>query len=225
MGERGPPTPIVTLVDKSVNALYWSPRGDHVVLAGMQVRCSAAPRPVPSPPLRPLPPQNLSGTLEFYDIEQRKTYATAEHERCSEVLWDPSGRMVATTKVQPLRGDVTTRDTVENGFVLWTFQGARLSETLKSRVYSFAWRPRPEGCVGGGRAGLHGGGRGGAPDSVPSSCAASSQTMRRATSPRTSRSTLRACRTRTARCGRRGVLLCGRGPQDEAVAPASSLGD
>lgn len=89
--------------------------------------------------------QNLSGSLEFYDIEQKKSYAAAEHDRCSDVIWDPSGRFVATTKVQPLRGEITTRDTVENGYVLWTFQGVRVTESFKPRVYSFAWRPRPEG--------------------------------------------------------------------------------
>lgn len=38
IGERGPPTPIVTLTDKPYNTLFWSPRGEQVVLAGMQVR-------------------------------------------------------------------------------------------------------------------------------------------------------------------------------------------
>ncbi len=34
---QGAPTPIVTLTDKSCNTLYWSPRGEQIVLAGMQV--------------------------------------------------------------------------------------------------------------------------------------------------------------------------------------------
>jgi hypothetical protein len=55
--------------------------------------------------------------------------------------------MVASIKVQPLRGEITTRDTVENGYVLWSFQGVRMADSFKPRVYSFSWRPRPEGCV------------------------------------------------------------------------------
>jgi hypothetical protein len=85
--------------------------------------------------------QSLGGQLEFYDVGARKSFATVEHMQVVEVLtsrgpfyvacfflqatglsWDPSGRMVATYKTQPLGGEVATRETVENGYMLWTFQ-------------------------------------------------------------------------------------------------------
>jgi translation initiation factor 3 subunit B len=35
------------------------------------------------------------------------------------------------------------RDTVENGYVLWTFQGVRVHEATKTKMWQFEWRPRP----------------------------------------------------------------------------------
>ena len=46
---------------------------------------------------------SASGTLEFYDVET-KALAIKEHYRANQVMWDPSGRTVATVVSQPISG-------------------------------------------------------------------------------------------------------------------------
>jgi hypothetical protein len=61
--------------------------------------------------------------LEFWDIDEELSTAEEEHFMCNGVYWDPSGRMVATVVTQPMTGPVPVRNTLENGYNLWTFQG------------------------------------------------------------------------------------------------------
>ena len=75
-------------------AVHWSPRGEHIVLAAMAN-------------------SNNHGQLEFYDCEHKKSFASAEHSQLSGLDWDPSGRMLATYKVQPVNREPTTRETVQ----------------------------------------------------------------------------------------------------------------
>ena len=120
---------LFNLEEKACNSLAWSPRGENLLLLGSA---------------------NLGGLLEFYNVEQRRSFGSAEHPQASGAVWDPSGRLVATLKAQPLPRpgmDVAIRETVENGYSLWTFQGARVFEASKPKLFGLAWRPRPE-CVG-----------------------------------------------------------------------------
>ena len=94
---RSPPRALTAALPLSAllfEAVHWSPRGEHVVLAAMANT-------------------NNHGALEFYDVEHRKSFGTAEHAQLSGVEWDPSGRIVATTKVQPVNREPTTRETVQ----------------------------------------------------------------------------------------------------------------
>ncbi len=74
---------IETLSGKQCNRIFWSPRGSIIVMASIG--------------------ESASGTLEFYDCVN-KTLAVKEHYRCSEVAWDPSGRVVSTCVKQPIDG-------------------------------------------------------------------------------------------------------------------------
>lgn len=103
-----------TYPNKNANKLVWSPRGRHLVLAG----------------LKP-----LSGQLEFFNADDGETMATSEHLMCTDVDWDPTGRYVATS--------VTSMHDMENGFNMWTFHGKLLYKRSKEMFLQFSWRPRP----------------------------------------------------------------------------------
>lgn len=124
--ERGVPTLLFTVNDRTINTLHWSPRGEFMVFAGLQIN---------------------SGYLEFFDVERRKSLGTTSHDVATNLLWDPSGRLVATIKTQPLSGNISTRDTVGNGYTLWTFQGTRVYEAIKPKMFQFIWRPRMENLL------------------------------------------------------------------------------
>jgi translation initiation factor 3 subunit B len=85
----------------------------------------------------------LSIQLEFWDIDEEMSTAEEEHFMCNGVFWDPSGRMVATVVTQPMTGPVPVRNTLENGYNLWTFQGALVRKEQTQMFYQFQWRPRP----------------------------------------------------------------------------------
>jgi len=85
---------------------------------------------------------SASGTLDFYDISQKKLIASKEHYRANAVLWDPSGRTVTTTVSQPIEGG-HFKFAMDNGFIIWTFQGKQLMQQNFETFYQFQWRPRP----------------------------------------------------------------------------------
>ncbi|KAI3831845.1 hypothetical protein MKX03_022217 [Papaver bracteatum] len=102
---------LTTLQGKNASALHWSPSGRFIVLAG------------------------LNGELEFYDVEELETMATAEHFMATNIEWDPTGRYVTTA--------VTSVHEMENGFNIWSFTGKLLYKISKDHFHQFLWRPRP----------------------------------------------------------------------------------
>ncbi|KAK2643511.1 hypothetical protein Ddye_025274 [Dipteronia dyeriana] len=104
---------LTTLKGKQANALFWSPSGRFIVLAGLK---------------------GFNGQLEFYNVDELETMATAEHFMATDIEWDPTGRYVATA--------VTSVHEMENGFNVWSFNGKLLYRTLKDRFFQFLWRPR-----------------------------------------------------------------------------------
>jgi len=109
-----------TLKGKQCNCMFWSPAGGVIILAGLG--------------------ESASGSLEFYDVDT-KTLTIKEHYRANEVLWDPSGRTVATCVAQPVDGG-HFKFAMDNGFNLWTFQGKQLFQQSFETFYQFQWRPR-----------------------------------------------------------------------------------
>mmetsp|Transcript_46089 Transcript_46089/g.110990 ORF Transcript_46089/g.110990 Transcript_46089/m.110990 type:complete len:611 (+) Transcript_46089:230-2062(+) len=108
-------THLKTLEKKTVNEIYWSPAGHHVVLAGMK---------------------NLNGVLNFFDVDALESMSEDEHFMCTDLEWDPTGRYV-TTYVSAFR------QPMENGFTIWNFAGKRLHVVNRDKFFQFIWRPRP----------------------------------------------------------------------------------
>ncbi len=87
---------------------------------------------------------NINGQLEFWDVDSQLSMSTQEHFMCNQISWDPSGRVVCTAVTRPMFGnDASIRYQLENGYKLWTFQGAPMFEVQKPEFYQFVWRPRP----------------------------------------------------------------------------------
>lgn len=103
-----------TFPNKQANALFWSPAGRHLIIAGLK---------------------GLNGQLEFFDADALETMATGEHFMATDIDWDSTGRFVATS--------VTSVHQMENGFIMWSFSGQQLYKVQKDRFYQFLWRPRP----------------------------------------------------------------------------------
>lgn len=110
-----------TLPGKQCNCLFWSPAGENIILASLG--------------------DSASGQLEFYNVKT-KSLVVKEHYRCNQLLWDPSGRTVATIVSQPIQGG-HFKFAMDNGYILWTFQGKQLHQTSFETFYQFQWRPRP----------------------------------------------------------------------------------
>ena len=62
---------LITLKGKQANALFWSPTGRFIILAGLK---------------------GFNGQLEFYNVDELETMATAEHFMATDIEWDPTGR-------------------------------------------------------------------------------------------------------------------------------------
>ncbi|KAI3936147.1 hypothetical protein MKX01_021427 [Papaver californicum] len=105
---------LTTFKGKNANALYWSPSGRFILLAGLR---------------------HLNGQLEFYNVDELETMTTGEHFMATEIEWDPTGRYVATA--------VTSIHEMENGFNIWSFNGKLLYRHSRDHFYQFLWRPRP----------------------------------------------------------------------------------
>ncbi|GMI19180.1 hypothetical protein TeGR_g2223, partial [Tetraparma gracilis] len=112
---------VTTLKDRQCNTLYWSPAGNMIVLASLG--------------------ESSSGSLEFYDVSAGEVLAVREHYRATEVVWDPSGRTLATCVVQPLAGGYF-KFAMDNGYIIWGSQGKQLFQQAYELFYQFAWRPR-----------------------------------------------------------------------------------
>lgn len=111
---------VETLDNRQCNSLYWSPAGSTIIMASLG--------------------EAASGTLEFYDVDSR-TMVVKEHYRCTQVNWDPSGRTVATAVAQPIGGG-SFKFAMDNGYIIWSFQGKQLVQHSFETFYQFLWRPR-----------------------------------------------------------------------------------
>ncbi|KAF5375109.1 hypothetical protein D9758_000175 [Tetrapyrgos nigripes] len=125
-----------TLSNRTSNAIRWSPRGRHVVLATVG--------------------SSSKSELEFWDLDFNnedpnrrdgqvakedwgssiQLLGTADHYGVTDVEWDPSGRYLATSAS-------AWTHTLENGYAIWDFRGQELLKQIQDRFKQFLWRPRP----------------------------------------------------------------------------------
>ncbi|KAF9015242.1 translation initiation factor eIF-3b [Cyathus striatus] len=123
-----------TLPSRTSNAIRWSPRGRHAVLATVG--------------------SSSKSELEFWDLdfnnEDRKEgqgskeewgsgiqmLGSADHYGVTDVEWDPSGRYLATSAS-------AWTHTLENGYAIWDFRGQEQVKHIQDRFKQFIWRPRP----------------------------------------------------------------------------------
>ncbi|ESQ30354.1 hypothetical protein EUTSA_v10012256mg [Eutrema salsugineum] len=76
MQNLGKVSKLATLKDKQADALFWSPRGKYIVVAGLK--------------------GSFSGQFEFFDVDKLETMNKAEHLMATDIAWGPTGRYVAT---------------------------------------------------------------------------------------------------------------------------------
>lgn len=111
---------VTTLEGKQCNCLFWSPAGQTIILGSLG--------------------DSASGTLEFYDVDTQ-SLVIKEHYRANNVIWDPSGRTVATVVSQPIGGG-HYKFAMDNGYIIWSFQGKQLHQQSFETFYQLLWRPR-----------------------------------------------------------------------------------
>ncbi|KAL1921130.1 uncharacterized protein VTP21DRAFT_10846 [Calcarisporiella thermophila] len=123
-----------TMDKKSCNALFFSPKGRHLVLATLR--------------------STTVWDLEFWDLDfegvgEKKDAKKedpamgvqqmnkVEHFGVTEVEWDPTGRYVAA-------GASVWRHTMENGYGVYDFRGQLLYKQHIDKFKQLLWRPRPK---------------------------------------------------------------------------------
>lgn len=108
------PVLIKKMEKKMCTHLFWSPRGQFIVLANLTV-----------------------GTFEFIDTNNDFALMNSgDHFRASDVEWDPTGRYVVT-------GVSSWKVKEDNGYNMWTFQGRIMKRVILKNFVQFLWRPRP----------------------------------------------------------------------------------
>lgn len=116
--------------NKTCNALFWSPRGRHLLAATLG--------------------STQKFDLEWFDVDfgnearqggagdadDVKQIGAAEHYSITDVEWDPSGRYVTTSASY-------WRQSIEQGYALWDFKGTELKKEVLDQFKQVLWRPRP----------------------------------------------------------------------------------
>lgn len=108
-----------TFEKMNANGLFWSPRGQYCVVAGLG---------------------DLGGDLEFVDTADMAVMSHGEHFKCTDVEWDPTGRYVCSIVSY-------WRYQVDTGYFVWTFQGRLLQKHQADRFYQLLWRPKQKSLL------------------------------------------------------------------------------
>lgn len=105
-----------------VTDLQWSPAGNFVALAQFATECCR---------------------FEILDVTNNISSGMRQHDRCTRLSWDPSGRYIATATVTELR-NINSRGHIDDGVNFFHFQGHLVYQLKREKVFGFHWRPRPE---------------------------------------------------------------------------------
>uniref|UniRef100_U5EXZ0 Eukaryotic translation initiation factor 3 subunit B n=1 Tax=Corethrella appendiculata TaxID=1370023 RepID=U5EXZ0_9DIPT len=112
--KKGQEPILIKKMEKKVcSHLFWSPRGQFIVLANCQM-----------------------GSFEFVDTNDFVIMNSGNHYCASEVEWDPTGRYVVT-------GITSWKVNEDHGYYVWSFQGRILRRVNLKNFIQFLWRPRP----------------------------------------------------------------------------------
>lgn len=115
---------LFSITGKQYGEVIWSPSGGVAALA--QFASDAC-------------------MFDLHDVENNVALASRRHDRGNRLVWDPSGRYIASCTIIPLRGSgLAARAIADDGFNIYTFQGSLISQVKKERLYQFSWRPRPK---------------------------------------------------------------------------------
>lgn len=123
-----------TFDNKSCNALFWSPRGRHLLAATLG--------------------SSSKYDLEWYDVdfnsdarsansealEEVKLIGSGEHYSITDAEWDPSGRFLTTSSS-------LWRHSMEQGYTIWDFRGNELQKNVIEQFKQILWRPRPRSLL------------------------------------------------------------------------------
>ena len=103
---------------KQVSFIYWSPRGDFLVMAGFE---------------------SSTALLEFWQCSpagELVLVGTREHVYATEVAWEPAGRFVVSWVN-------CRRFSSSNDAQIWDVKGDLVARLPFPRLNNFMWRPRP----------------------------------------------------------------------------------
>eukprot|EP00117_Sycon_ciliatum_P019562 scpid37911/ scgid17698/ Eukaryotic translation initiation factor 3 subunit B; Eukaryotic translation initiation factor 3 subunit 9; eIF-3-eta; eIF3 p116 len=110
---------IKMLEKKLVSHIFWSPRGQFVVLAGLK---------------------QSNGILEFYDTSDMTMMNVSEHLMATDIAWDPTGRYLVSSVS-------TWYQKVDTGYIVWSLHGQPLQRHSVDGFCELHWRPRPKSLL------------------------------------------------------------------------------
>jgi translation initiation factor 3 subunit B len=107
---------------KQISSVFWSPRGDFLVMGGFESSTAA---------------------LEFWQCSstgELVLVGTREHVFATEVAWEPAGRFVVSWVN-------SKRFSSNNDVQIWDVKGDLISRLSLPRITNFMWRPRPQSLL------------------------------------------------------------------------------
>ena len=87
--------------------------------------------------------------FELHDVDNDSQLASRRHDRGKCLMWDPSGRMVASATLSDLNNESAkfTKGYADDGINFYTFQGNHICTLERRKLWLFAWRPRPKNLM------------------------------------------------------------------------------
>ncbi|CAN6843846.1 unnamed protein product, partial [Brassica oleracea] len=128
----GKVTKLFTLHKKQADSLFWSPTGKLIVLAGLK--------------------ECFGGKLQFFYVDQRKQVTCVIKHSVNHVVWDPSGRYVATALTIPQQEFDVNYDSVRDDplerFSMWSSSGDHIYfHQCDCSLLQMDWRPYGGGGI------------------------------------------------------------------------------
>ncbi|KAL0658775.1 hypothetical protein Bca4012_079360 [Brassica carinata] len=123
MKTPGKITELTTLSNKQADSLFWSPKGNLVVVAALK-----------------------EGKLEFFDVDRLAQISSVANVKANQVVWNPSGEYVATVSTIPQEEFYSDWCSDPNDpldrFTIWSSGGDCLFvHQCQNRIMQLDWRP------------------------------------------------------------------------------------